>query len=59
MLEASKLTHQTQQGVSLPTTTEADSLEILHQIWNTDEKLHIQAAKGFKQTGLSVDLDGK
>ena len=59
MLESNKLLNQLMGGVSLPTTTEADSLEILHTIWNTSEHLHMQAAQGFKEAGLSVDLDGK
>ena len=58
MVESNKLMHQMMSGVSLPTTTEADVLAILHTIWNTDEQLHMQAAKGFKEAGLSVDLDG-
>ena len=47
MLEANKLLSQMMRGVSLPTTTEADSLEILHSIWNTGgEHVHMQAAQG-------------
>ena len=59
MLESNKLLNQMMGGVSLPTTTEADSLEILHSIWNTGgEHVHMQAAQGFKDPGLSVDLSG-
>ena len=58
MLESNKLLNQLMGGVSLPTTTEADSLEILHTSWNISEHLHMQAAKGFKEAGLSVDLSG-
>ena len=46
MLEANKLLRQMQQGVSLPTTTEADSLFILSHIWNTSEHVHMRAAQG-------------
>ena len=61
MLEANKLLSQMMRCVSLPTTTEADSLEILNRIWNGpgSDHLHLQAAKGFKEAGLSVDLYGK
>ena len=45
LLESNKLMNQMTQGVSLPTTTEADSLEILHRIWNTGERLHIDSIK--------------
>ena len=59
MLESNKLLNQLMGCVSLPTTTEADSLEILHSIWNTGgEHVHMQAAQGFKEPGLSVDLSG-
>ena len=58
MLEADKLIHQMRCGVNLPTSTEEDSLAILNQIWNASDKLHMQAAEGFKQAGLSVDLYG-
>ena len=58
MLESNKLIHQMKHGINLPTTDEAGSLDILNQIWNTDDQLHMDAAKGFKQAGLSIDLNG-
>ena len=52
---------QLRSGIPLPTTTERDSLQILHEIWNGPDnlELHKKAARGFKEAGLSVDLDGK
>ena len=53
MLEANKLMRQMQSGVALPTTTERDSLKILHEIWNGPDSLdlHKKAARGFKEAG--------
>ena len=58
MMEANVLMHQMRKGAGLPATTDEDSLGILHSIWTRDTTLHLQAAQGFKEAGLSVDLDG-
>ena len=58
MMEANELMKQMRTGIGLPTTTEEDSLGILHHIWTRDTDLHLQAAQGFKEAGLSIDLNG-
>ena len=57
-MEANSLVSKMQQGDPLPTSSEEDSMSYLHHIWS-DEELHKTAAYGFKEAGLSVDLEGR